>query len=41
MMKLYFHPTIGDEITQNLHESEDPAIIEHVVSRFEAFYEKI
>ncbi|HBY0814910.1 TPA: hypothetical protein MIP18_28580, partial [Klebsiella pneumoniae] len=32
---------IGDEITQNLHESEDPAIIEHVVSRFEAFYEKI
>ncbi|MCY2000401.1 hypothetical protein OW766_24345 [Klebsiella pneumoniae] len=31
---------IGDEITQNLHESEDPAIIEHVFSLFEAFYEK-
>jgi ADP-heptose:LPS heptosyltransferase len=31
---------IGDEITQNLHESEDPAIIEHVVSRFEAFMKK-
>lgn len=32
---------IGDQFTENLHESEDPKIIDHVNSRFGAYYEKI